>query len=142
MANMRYKQSAALAYRIKKGKLRFLLVTTTNRKRWVPPKGMVDRGLTASQSAAKEAYEEAGVVGKIEKKPIGAYVYQKWGADCDVKVYLLRVKDVLDKFPERHVRQREWMSPRVAAALVKEPELRRIIRRATKQLKAEAKKKD
>ena len=138
---MRYKQSAALAYKFKKGKLRFLMVTTTNRKRWVPPKGMVDRGLTSSESAAKEAYEEAGAVGKIGKRPIGSYVYEKWGAKCDVKVYLLQVKDVLDKFPERHVRQREWMSPRSAAALVKDPGLRRIIRRAAKQLRTERDKK-
>ena len=141
MSRQSYRQSAALAYRIKKGKLRFLLVTSTNSKRWVLPKGMIERGLTAAQSAAKEAFEEAGIVGKTEKKKAGRYVYEKWGSACDVRVYPMRVSKELRRFPERQIRQRKWMSARAAAALVDEPELRKIIRDTAKRLKDKQKKK-
>ena len=59
------------------------------------------KGRKDHQAAAQEALEEAGVIGKIQKHPIGAYSYQKRLVDrvqaCRVMVYLLTV----DKVPRR-----------------------------------------
>lgn len=65
-------QVAAVCYRIGSRGLEFLLVQTRNR-RWIFPKGGVEPGLTQAQSAALEAFEEAGVHGRIEEMPFARY---------------------------------------------------------------------
>jgi len=52
--------------------IEFLLVRTRG-GRWIFPKGGVEAGLTQAQSAALEAYEEAGVHGRIEEMPFARY---------------------------------------------------------------------
>jgi hypothetical protein len=42
--------------------------------------------------------------------------------------YGLRVTEVLDKWPEKGQRQRRWLQPLDAAALVAEPDLGRLLR--------------
>ncbi|MFC6583776.1 NUDIX hydrolase [Sulfitobacter aestuariivivens] len=51
-------QFAALCYRVKKGKVQVLLVTSRGTKRWIVPKGWPMDGKTPAQSAALEAWEE------------------------------------------------------------------------------------
>jgi len=65
-------QVAAVCYRIRGSSLEFLLVQTRG-GRWIFPKGGVEPGLTHAQSAALEAFEEAGVHGRIEKIPFARY---------------------------------------------------------------------
>jgi 8-oxo-dGTP pyrophosphatase MutT (NUDIX family) len=64
---------AAVCYRMRKQDVEFLLVQTRG-GRWIFPKGGVEAGLTHAQSAALEAFEEAGVHGKIEKIPFTRYL--------------------------------------------------------------------
>ena len=124
-----YRQSAVIPFRRdKKGKLRVLLITTRKSRRWIVPKGIVEPGMTPAASAAKEAYEEAGVQGRVSKKKLGTYHYEKWGGTCKVKVYLLEVTKVLGKWPESSSRTREWVSAKKAATLVNEPGLRRLLK--------------
>ena len=59
------------------GSLEILLVTTRQTRRWIIPKGWPIKGLKAPQSAAREAYEEAGVRGKVGAKSIGVFSYEK-----------------------------------------------------------------
>jgi len=66
------KQVAAVCYRIGKRGVQFLLVQTRS-GRWIFPKGGVEHGLTYVQSAALEAFEEAGVHGRIEEIPFTRY---------------------------------------------------------------------
>lgn len=82
--------------------------------------------------AGQEAWEEAGVRGRIRKKPWGHYTYVKKLGDGElvpamVQVHLIDVREIDDKFPERHQRRLEWFSPAVAALSVGEPELRGLI---------------
>ena len=56
-----YRQSGVVAVRTRDGKPQVLLVTSFGGKRWVLPKGIVEKGYSPSRSAAKEAWEEAGV---------------------------------------------------------------------------------
>src|SRR5271155_2735893 len=61
-------QVAAVCYRMGRRGIEFLLVQTRG-GRWIFPKGGVERGLTYAQSAALEAFEEAGVHGRMEEIP-------------------------------------------------------------------------
>lgn len=65
-------QVAAVCYRRGTRGIEFLLVRTRG-GRWIFPKGGVETGLTQAQSAALEAFEEAGVHGRIEEMPFARY---------------------------------------------------------------------
>ncbi|MCU7814138.1 MAG: NUDIX hydrolase [Candidatus Thiodiazotropha sp. (ex Lucinoma kastoroae)] len=130
-----YNQSSVVPYRIQEGKPEILVVMSSKRKHWVLPKGISEPSLTLQASAAKEALEEAGVEGDVSDKPIGSYTYEKWGAECTVQVYPMRVSRELseDEWEERH-RGREWLSPKQAVKRVKQPELKPMIQSLAKQL--------
>ena len=104
-----------------------MLVTSRRRSRWIIPKGIVDIGKTPEESALKEAYEEAGLRGEAVSAELGEYEYEKWGGTCKVKVYLMRVTDVLESWPESGTRERRWMTVESAAAEVKEERLKELI---------------
>jgi 8-oxo-dGTP pyrophosphatase MutT (NUDIX family) len=124
-------QYAALPYRIRET-VEILLVTSRETQRWVIPKGWPMKNRAPAAAAAREALEEAGVVGKIGKAPIGAYNYIKWlknGAPlaCTVDVYPLQVVRQRKRWPEQHQRTAHWFSVEEAAASVDEPELQALI---------------
>ena len=91
--------------------------------------------MTASASAAKEAFEEAGVRGDVGTQALGSYVYKKWGGTCTVEVYTLCVHEVLDTWPEAQARLRRWLPLEAAATIVTSNELRRILRALAKGLR-------
>ena len=71
-------QVAAGCYRIRSGEIEFLLVRT-NSGHWTFPKGNAEPGLTHAQAAALEAFEEAGVHGRMEEASFARYVRRKRG---------------------------------------------------------------
>src|ERR1700753_4055319 len=71
------KQVAALCWRAGAKGVEVLLVTSLNSKRWIVPKGWPEADLTPSENAAREAFEEAGVTGKIAARAVGRYHYLK-----------------------------------------------------------------
>lgn len=75
---------AAVCYRMGKRGFEFLLVQTRG-GRWIFPKGGVERGLTHAQSAALEAFEEAGVHGRMEAIPFARYFRRKGDAAARAK---------------------------------------------------------
>jgi 8-oxo-dGTP pyrophosphatase MutT (NUDIX family) len=117
-------QAAALP--VREGKI--CLVTSRSKSRWVIPKGCLEAGKSESEIAAQEAWEEAGLSGRLSKASIGSYCYQKWGDDLTVAVYLLEVSDIAEDWPERETRQRVWLEPDEAVELLAETELRAIVR--------------
>ena len=70
-------QVAAVCYRFHRGTIEFLLVQTRGSKRWTFPKGSAEPGLTHAQAAAIEAFEEAGVHGRIEEAAFIRYACGK-----------------------------------------------------------------
>jgi 8-oxo-dGTP pyrophosphatase MutT (NUDIX family) len=70
-------QVAAVCYRIRRGTIEFLLVQTRGSARWIFPKGSAEPGLTHAQAAAIEAFEEAGVHGRIEEAAFARYVSRR-----------------------------------------------------------------
>ena len=103
-----YKQSAVIPFRKTDEKLEILLVTTRKKRKWIIPKGIVEEALTSRESATKEAFEEAGIIGELIPKKLGKYSYKKWGGNCKVKVYALRVDSILDSW-EEDFRERKWI---------------------------------
>ena len=130
-----YNQSSVIPYRIRDGKPEILVVMSSKRKHWVVPKGVSDPATTLQASAAKEAFEEAGVEGEVGEAALGSYKYEKWGADCTVKVYPMRVTHIIDEeaWEESH-RGREWLTPKQAVKQVKQEELKPMIEKLVKQL--------
>lgn len=126
-------QYGAICYRIEQGRPMVLLVTSRRTGRWVTPKGWPCAGLSPEQSAAREAWEEAGVIGEVSDNSVGLYSYEKHrmrGASlpCVVTLFPLRVETLAADFPEAHQRRRLWFRAHKAADFVKEPELAKILR--------------
>jgi phosphohistidine phosphatase len=123
-----YTQSAVIPYQIDDDGLRFLVIGSSKKRHWVVPKGIKDPGLTPQESAAKEAWEEAGIRGEISEQPLGQYQTEKWGATCDVEVYAMRITEIVDEdeWEESH-RERHWLSAEQAAASLKQAELRSMV---------------
>jgi 8-oxo-dGTP pyrophosphatase MutT (NUDIX family) len=100
------------------GASRVLLITNRTGRRWLVPKGLVEEGLTPVESAQKEAFEEAGVRGQVDPRPLGVYEYAKWGGRCRVVTYLLEVREVLPEWPESEWRRRRWVSVAEATEII------------------------
>ena len=120
-------QSGVIPYRIKNGKIEVLLITSSTGKRWVIPKGMIEFMMSPQDSAAKEAWEEAGVIGQVLPTTMGTYDYQKWGRTCRVETFLLQVETVLEDWPEAKLRKLEWLSVKQAVKHIQEAELKQIL---------------
>ena len=122
------KQSGVIPYRIQDGKIEVLLITSRDRRHWVMPKGDIPNGMTPPDSAAKEAWEEAGVIGQVNTQKIGTYKYRKQGKNYRVKMYLLPVETLCEDYPEAGYRQRQWLELSKAMRRIKITSLKRILK--------------
>lgn len=134
-ASTTIEQSGVIPFRIRDGRVEVALVTASSGPHWTIPKGHVEPDMKAHDSAAKEAYEESGLVGHVERRAIGAYVYEKRGKARKVEVFALHVQKELKRWPEMLVRKRKWMSADEAASRVKNAELRCCIQEFKKTAK-------
>ncbi|MCB1336791.1 MAG: NUDIX hydrolase [Maritimibacter sp.] len=126
-------QFGALPWRLHDGKLEILLITSRDTGRWIIPKGWPMDGATPAEAAATEAWEEAGVEGKLSNAVLGFYGYTKQIEEVDdypivVAVFPIQVKKLAADWPERRERRRHWFPAKKAATVVSEPELRQIIK--------------
>jgi len=109
-------QVAAVCYRVRNGGIEFLLVQTRDRGRWTFPKGSAEPGLSHAQAAALEAFEEAGVHGRIEESPFVRYICNKPGSRPSAKgsgglavsAHLCEVRKLCK--PRESGRNRTWFS--------------------------------
>src|SRR5882672_11157625 len=104
-------QVAAVCYRARKSGIEFLLVQTRG-GRWIFPKGSAEPGLTHAQAAAIEAFEEAGVHGRIEEEPFTQYRVCRPGKQSSgkqsVSAHLCEVTRLSP--PQETGRNRTWFS--------------------------------
>ncbi|MBC2833934.1 NUDIX hydrolase [Paragemmobacter straminiformis] len=126
-------QYGAICWRMHRGHVEVLLITSRDTGRWVIPKGWPIDGLAPAASAAREAWEEAGVHGEPDPEALGLYTYDKVlnpdaSLPCAVVVFPLRVEELAAKFPERKERRRKWFAAAKAAKKVAEPELRNLFK--------------
>src|SRR5262245_65843036 len=92
-------QYGALPFRLRTGSRRpqFMLITSRETQRWVIPKGWPKKGKSPQYSAAREAFEEAGVRGDVAKHSVGSLSYNnrlKNGGVivCDVRMFLQKAR--------------------------------------------------
>ena len=123
-----FTQSGAIPYRVNNGKIEILLITTRDFQHWVIPKGDIPNGMNPPDSAAKEAWEEAGVIGQVDMNELGTYKYRKQGKTYRVKMYLLSVDMLSEDYPEANKRKRQWVEVNKAIRRVKFNSLKRILR--------------
>lgn len=127
------RQVAALPFRLSaSGAVEILVITSRETGRFIIPKGWPMKRLRDPDAAAREAYEEAGVTGKIRRKSVGSYNYWKRLTSTfelvEVEVYPLEVQEQHEDWPEKGRRQKAWLSPKDAALLIDEPDLATLVR--------------
>lgn len=119
-------QAGVIPYRHHHGRVEVLLITSRTRGRWIIPKGNIEPHLNARESARMEAYEEAGVRGRIALVPVGQYAHGDPPTD-QVVVYLMQVEQELPRWPEQHERQRRWMPLAEAKRRIDEDGVERLL---------------
>jgi 8-oxo-dGTP pyrophosphatase MutT (NUDIX family) len=146
-------QVAAVCYRVRGGGIEFLLVRTRGGGRWTFPKGSAERGLTHAQAAALEAFEEAGVHGRIEEASFARYVRRARGRarkssarsgerEVAVSAHLCEVSRLSP--PQESKRNRTWFSVEDAKRRLQEgrekddgAEFLRVVDRAVARIQQE-----
>ena len=130
---MKILQAGAVAFREHGGERQYLLITS-QRGRWIFPKGIVEPGETPEETALKEAREEAGIDGKILPDPVASYCDHKWSSECVVELYLLSYAGDCPSWDEKHLRDRRWCSFEEAFRLIGKRKIRAALKKARERL--------
>lgn len=125
-------QAGILPWRRKPDGLQLLLITSRGGNRWIIPKGWPMPRKTLRESACQEAYEEAGVRGRADPKPVGSFITDKTDflgrtRQLEVVVYAMEVGEELSDWPEKGERQRRWCTGGEAISTVETDSLRMLI---------------
>lgn len=123
-----FEQSAIIPYKIEDDELKILLITSIRKKKWIIPKGFIEFNLSPFESAKKEAFEEAGIIGTNETFELGSFSIKKYGGLTKILVYSMEVENFKEDYPEKNLRKRKWFSPKDAIETVTVPEVGELIK--------------
>mmetsp|Transcript_3993 Transcript_3993/g.13996 ORF Transcript_3993/g.13996 Transcript_3993/m.13996 type:complete len:218 (-) Transcript_3993:1038-1691(-) len=111
--------AGCIPVRVRDGELEVLMVSSAHKQGFIFPKGGWENDETAVEAAMRESWEEAGVRGTVEV--LGEFEFEskraarngKAGAEgrCLARVFVMRVAEELEEWPEQNMRVREWCSP-------------------------------
>ncbi|MBI2823121.1 MAG: NUDIX hydrolase [Planctomycetia bacterium] len=132
------RQASAVPHRAADHGQEFCLITSISGGRWGFPKGIIDAGETPTETALKEALEEAGLRGRLDGEPLGQYRYAKWGRMLTVTAFLMEVNQCEDQWLEAHERQRRWVTADEALGLLDRRPLARLLELALERLQSTA----
>ena len=135
------KKVGVLPWRRMSGGIEILLITTRDTRRWVVPKGAVQNGLTAQESAEREAFEEAGVLGAVEPAAIGSFHHDRGPPELgteEIALFPMLVRAECAIWPEHGQRDLAWLPAEAAADRVDSPELGALIREFARAEEARA----
>lgn len=127
-------QASAIPFRRTAAGVEFCLITSIGKGNWGFPKGIIDPGFNAEQTALQESWEEAGLRGRIVHECVGRYKYEKWNTTLHVQVMLMEVTEAAEQWIESSVRQRAWCSLDEALEKLTKKRLRKPLLAAAKHL--------
>jgi 8-oxo-dGTP pyrophosphatase MutT (NUDIX family) len=131
-------QAAAIPIRQTGRDLRVCLIRKRASGIWGIPKGTVDSGDDHATTALKEAWEEAGLRGRLIGDALGTYRYEKFGRPLGVMVYLMQVFEEYDAWQESDIRERRWTTFDEATTLLIEHPAHAFLGRAIRLFPVQA----
>jgi len=125
-------QIAALPCRVRNGELQVCLITSRRTRRWIIPKGWPEPDLSHSDTAKLEAWEEAGLEGKVVPETFASYKATKDledGLEMPIRmdVYLMIEPEQKKRFPEVGQRKVKWLCIDKASERISDEGLRRLL---------------
>ncbi len=130
-----FNKSCVIPYRVNQGVLEILLITSIRKKKWIFPKGFIEFNFSAFESAKKEAYEEAGVIGENETVELGSFELQKKEGKSIIRVFSMEVTEELKDYPEKNLRKRKWFDSKEAVDKIELPELKLFISKLKEKIR-------
>lgn len=127
MKNAAVKQYGVIPYIKKSGKWRLVLITSRTHGNWIFPKGGPMEGKSKQEAALREAYEEAGVKGRIVGRYAYSSVLRRGGRKIELTLYPMRVEKLLSDWPEKAERRRIVVPLKAARSMMEYPALKRSL---------------
>ena len=134
----RPQQAAAIPIRRRGSDLQVCLIRKRLSGTWGIPKGTVDSGQSHEATALNEAWEEAGVRGRLVGDSLGTYRYEKLGRPLTVMVYAMEVLEHHKDWDEAGIRERRWASSEEAESLLLEHPALEFLSRALRLFSVDA----
>lgn len=106
-----------------------VLVTSKTQGYWIFPKGNPIKNKTDFQSAEQEAFEEAGLRGKIQQEPSYTVSFQQNSTSHKLTLFPMEVEEVLSTWPEMGDRKRRLVTIPKALSLINFAGLQDCLRR-------------
>jgi ADP-ribose pyrophosphatase YjhB (NUDIX family) len=108
--------------------MHILLIESASGEEYIFPKGGWQTGETAKQAAARETFEEAGLMGTIIGNLGSVSFASRKGNPCTLYGFCMRVQRQANEYDEKH-RVRRWVTVDEALKLVQRPEMRTLLDR-------------
>ena len=129
------RQACAIPF-LRSEQLDFCLITS-QKGRWIFPKGIIEPGESLEEAALKESWEEAGIKGEIVSSSVGSYEDFKWNRPLLITAVIMKVTAVEDDWPERDMRERCWVDADEVRQRLSNAHLLRCFETACTELNAE-----
>lgn len=128
------RQYGVLPYRKRGNKLDLFLITCRRSGDWSVPKGWAERDLNKKQLAKLEAFEEAGLKGKLDHKLSFKYRRIRRGKMTSLELFPMEVTQKLSKWPEMKQRKRKPFSLEQALKRVRCRKLQKCLQQLAQAL--------
>ena len=132
------KEIGAFIYRYHQNNLEIMLVSNRKQTRWILPKGQPESRCSDPEVALEEAYEEAGVAGRLDDCPASIVEYTSASGEVALHIYRMQVERLFEKWPERFFRHRQWVDISTALLMVRKKRLRAAIEQIADEILEQA----
>jgi ADP-ribose pyrophosphatase YjhB (NUDIX family) len=112
-----------------------VLIKSIKKQKWIFPKGFIEFNLSAFESAKKEAYEEAGVIGENETVELGSFELKKKNSSSFVKIFSMEVTKELKDYPEKNLRKRKWFTVKEALENIENSDIKYFVNKLEMKVK-------
>ena len=110
-----------------------IMITSRGKKQWIMPKGNIKKKCGKVRSALEEAYEEAGIIGKINANRFFDIKIIKGKKKYKLRLYYFKVEKMLNKWPESEQRIRKKIAAKKAMKFIKHKGIKRCLREYLKE---------